>query len=591
MQIKGSFTSDHKFHSLIKNSSELIAVVDPKGNYLYVSPSGLDYLGIDLKDIYGKNAFEFIHPEDAEQLYAILQNIDEITDIDLPHYRILKGQNQYRWIESRLSNQLNDPEINGIIVNSKDITEKKLAEEEIHRLSLIARETTNGVTITDKDGKVVWVNKSFTEITGYTLDDIKGKYPGDVLRGPQSSQQVANYIFNQTRARLPFECEIINYTKSGETIWMKIQGQPIFDSKGKLYQYFALQSDITKEKEIAELAKFHERKLDVLIQNSFDVVQVMDVNGRITYSSPAVESVMGYKPDELLNESGMSFVHPEDIDHANSIFDCFLNSPGQSGELILRLRNKQGEYRICDIHAKNLVSDKYVNGIIINYRDITDKVHLEELLFKEKLAAQKLITRTSIKVQESERELIGRELHDNVNQILTCAKLYLDLAENAPTPINDYIKQSREFLMTAIQEIRNISKALIPPSLNETSLEQSLNSLLDTLETLKGIRCYTRYAFDETKLEDAVKFTIYRVVQEQITNIIKYSQASEMFLSLIDKDGRLVLIISDNGVGFDSTEKRNGIGLKNMAERIKSIDGNFQLITEPGAGCKIVITI
>ncbi len=591
MQISSASSTEHWFHSVIRNSTDIIAIIDAQGNYTYVSPSCLLELGYDASFFNGRNAFEFIHPEDIEPLLAILADIPNISELELPHYRILAANNEYRWIQSRLTNLLHDPVINGIIVNSKDITEKKIAEEEIHRLSLVAKETVNGVTITNKEGKVVWVNKAFTRITGYTLEEMQGHYPGEILRGAESSERVTKFINDQVNGRLPFDCEILNYRKNGEQMWMRVQGQPIFDSKGKLYQYFALQTDITKEKEIRELARFHEQKLNALILNTFDVMEIVDIAGNFTFVSPAIERVMGFKPEELINKDSLTFIHPDDLEVAYMMFGKVLDEPGQTNHIILRIRNKSGDYRICDVHARNLVSDKYIKGIVVNFRDITERVELEEMLMKEKVNAQKAITMASIRMQENEREVIGKELHDNVNQILTSAKLFLDMTKNQPQLILDHVKQSRELIMMAIQEIRKLSKALVPPSLNDVSLEQSLNGLLETIETLKEIRCYTRFAFDETKLQDVVKFTIYRVVQEQITNICKYSQATELLLSLVDKDDKLVLIISDNGVGFDPRAKRNGIGLKNIAERIKSIDGKFQLITEPGAGCKLVITI
>lgn len=591
MQNSSDSSKEHWFHSLIRNSTDIIAIIDANGNYIYVSPSVFIELGFDSGYFIGKNAFEFIHPEDVEFLLPILQNISSVSEIELPHYRIIDAQNRYRWIESRLTNMLHDPVIKGIVINSKDITERKLAEEEIHRLSLVARETINGVTITNREGKVVWVNRAFTRITGYTLEEMLGHYPGEILRGAESSERVARYIFEQIRAMLPFDCEILNYKKSGEKIWMRVQGQPIFDSKGKLYQYFALQTDVTKEKEIRDLARFHEQKLNVLIQNSFDVMGIVDISARFTFVSPAIERVMGYKPEELLDQNSLALIHHDDLQSANMMMGKVLNDPGITHHIVLRMRNKSNEFRICDVHARNMISDKYIKGIVVNFRDITESVQLEEMLLQEKVNAQKAITMASIRIQENEREVIGRELHDNVNQILTSAKLFLDMTNNQPSLIHDHVAQSKQLIIMAIQEIRKLSRALVPPSLNDLSLKESLNGLLETVETLRDIKCFTRYSFNESKLEDVVKLTIYRVVQEQITNICKYSQATELLLSLIDKENKLVLIISDNGIGFDPKAKRNGIGLKNIAERIRSIDGQFHLFTETGAGCKLVITI
>src|ERR1035437_8271633 len=133
-----------------------------------------------------------------------------------------------------------------------DITGKKLADDELKKLSMVAKETINGVVISDKDQNVVWVNNAFTKMCGYELDEVIGKNTTQFLQGPETDVEVINYVKEQIMKKEPFVFEILNYTKTGEKFYVSVQLQPIFDEKGDVKQFFALQTDITKQRELEE---------------------------------------------------------------------------------------------------------------------------------------------------------------------------------------------------------------------------------------------------------------------------------------------------------------------------------------------------
>ena len=133
-----------------------------------------------------------------------------------------------------------------------DITEKKLADDELKKLSMVAKETINGVVIRDKDQNIVWVNNAFTKMWGYELDEVIGKNPLQFLPGPETDVEVVNYVTEQLMKKKPFVCEILFYTKAGEKMYVSVQLQPIFDDNGDVKQFFALQTDITKQRELEE---------------------------------------------------------------------------------------------------------------------------------------------------------------------------------------------------------------------------------------------------------------------------------------------------------------------------------------------------
>src|SRR5688500_6811628 len=155
-------------------------------------------------------------------------------------------------MENSITNLLDDATVEGIVINSRDITDKKIAEYEIKKLSLVAKETINGVIITDKEQRILWVNNAFIKICGYELEEIIGKKPGHFLQGPDTEPEVVEFIKGQIAKKIPFVFEILNYTKSGDKVYIQNQIQPLFDAKGEIEKFFSLLTDITEQKSLEE---------------------------------------------------------------------------------------------------------------------------------------------------------------------------------------------------------------------------------------------------------------------------------------------------------------------------------------------------
>lgn len=215
-----------------------------------------------------------------------------------------------------------------------------------------------------------------------------------------------------------------------------------------------------------------------------------------------------------------------------------------------------------------------------------------EALRQSQLEQQRAITEATIKGQEKEREQLALELHDNINQILATSQLYLDYSLSDGTVKTEYIVKSKEFIGRAIEEIRSLSKALLPPSLDEFGLITALNELIACITMTRKFRVEKKWdGFDENVLQKDQKLTIYRIVQEQLNNIIKHADASKVTIALhLVDDGTqqsLELLIKDDGRGFDTAIKRNGVGLRNIINRGELFGGSVAIQSKPGKGCEL----
>lgn len=242
---------------------------------------------------------------------------------------------------------------------------------------------------------------------------------------------------------------------------------------------------------------------------------------------------------------------------------------------------KSGELIDVEVQSGPIqIGDKIFRMVIVN--DVTEK-----MLFENQ------ITKAIIKTQEEERSEIGRELHDNVCQILVAAQMTLGVLKKSSSPSNlEYFNLCQEYVSLASKEIRSLSHQLAPVFFDDKSIKETLNMLLKSFNIDNEYKISQHYAaeLDDYSLSQDIQLNLYRVLQEQLTNITKHSNASSIEVR-IDVDKAIHFQISDNGVGFDVNTFTGGIGLANMKKRVELISGEITINSSPNKGCTIHIEI
>ena len=195
-----------------------------------------------------------------------------------------------------------------LLVFAQDITERKKTEKEIRRLSSVAERTSNVVIITDPEGAVQWVNDSFSELTGYSKDEIIGRRPGSMLQGPETDQKIVEFMRESFSRQEGFTTEVVNYSKSGRKYWLALDVQPIFDQNGELLNYVAIESDITARKEAEqalvrakELAEAANRTKSEFLANMSHELRT-PLNAIIGFSEILSDQVQGSLNDKQLRQ-------------------------------------------------------------------------------------------------------------------------------------------------------------------------------------------------------------------------------------------------------------------------------------------------
>ena len=247
-------------------------------------------------------------------------------------------------------------------------------------------------------------------------------------------------------------------------------------------------------------------------------------------------------------------------------------------------RKKNGELIYVELLSHQL-NYKGREAMLVLANDVTQTILLQDQLMEEKTNRQTEIVKVTIAVQEKERNEIGHELHDNVNQILTSAKLYFECVGLYDERKEEYRTTGIGLILEAIEEIRRLSKSMAPPRLHDIGLIKSIEDLLGNLVNVSDMRIdFSHDDIDEEVIDDGLKLTIYRIVQEQITNVVKHADASQLAIRLRRENDELLFSIHDNGQGYDPVTRGKGIGISNIINRSALHQGKVEIISAPGEG-------
>lgn len=231
-----------------------------------------------------------------------------------------------------------------------------------------------------------------------------------------------------------------------------------------------------------------------------------------------------------------------------------------------------------------------VKYIIISVEDVTNLVLLEKDLQTQDHRNQQQIREAVLTTQEMERMEISQELHDNVNQILNTARLYLEKAMDPCGSRQDFLHLGHSLVGKAIEEVKNLSYALLRYSKEEMQLTEALEELLSQVVEVNPINIVKSIELpDEALIESKVKTTIIRILQEQLTNVVKHADAKNLYITVGFQNNHLELTIKDDGKGFDMLNVRQGLGFQNIKSRAAIMDGRVQITSYPGDGCQIQV--
>jgi PAS domain S-box-containing protein len=342
--------------------------------------------------------------------------------------------------------------------------------------------------------------------------------------------------------------------------------------------------DITAERKASIRAETSEQNFRLFVDRITDGFIVLDREFRYVYVNQKISELVHREVQELLGRN---------------IWDVFPDAVNSLTYKAFQTAFKEQRFisNIDYYEPLQLWQENYIypspEGLSIFIRDISDRKKLELELRQKERDRQFELMITALEAQEKERTFIGQELHDNVNQLLVASKLMLALMrDDAQRASPALFSKCIDNLEKAIEENRRISHELVTPDLREQTLVAQLQALTQTMLGSAKIQVTLDAAgFSEALLDDPKKLALYRIAQEQCTNIIKYSRATRVHIELSGDAGQVMLVIADNGVGMERVKLHAGIGLRNIGSRAGFFGGEIRVTTAPGRGFELKVTL
>lgn len=358
------------------------------------------------------------------------------------------------------------------------------------------------------------------------------------------------------------------------------------------FLFFISRNLYSKMSRSLEEYKAMEKKNDALITATKEGIYEYNIrDDRVLFNS-TMRQILGIKnPGEIYDARKFweTHIHPDDLNRVLSQFDGAMKAGINFWREEYRALSISGEI-IHVLHSVYIMKDDWGKafGVIGAIQDLTEFRMLEASYHQQQLRQQAELSRSIIHAEEKERNRWAEELHDNIAQVLSVASLYAGTLKPDSPDIKATADKIKEMLDLSVQEIRALSANLKPPRFEEQTLQEALG-LLTTYIT--RVRALSIDVWVDDRINDLLdadqKLMIYRIVQEQLNNCIKYAEAAKIWVTISVVEADIQIQVKDNGRGFDPALVREGTGMRNIRSRLELFHGTVVFDAKPGEGCQV----
>lgn len=536
-----------------------VIVLDEDYRYLFVNSEAERFLAKDRSQLIGRNHWD---------LFAAARG----TIMDREYRRAFAtGQRvRFRYFHSGSRNWFDvtakTDSSDRLVISMQDTTDLCRLEHALdsveHNLCEAFHNATIGVAITDANGWFLEVNEAYCAITGYSPGELRERdflsitHPDD-----RTAHLEASGTFGDESGTLVYEKRYVR--KDQRVVWVRNNVSVMLRSERQKKRLILLCEDITKSRAAEEKLKESEQRFRTLIEGSLDVITVLRPDGEIVYESPALERLLGYKPEDLVGKNAFHYIHPEDLPFVLQELEQKRGTPGASSEVLFRFLHKNGSWRYMEGAAANLLEDPAIRGIVANCRDVTDRV---ETLRKLADALDAANEATELKSRFLAN--MSHEIRTPMNGVVGLAELLLD------TPLSeeqrDYvqgIQYSSEALLRIIGDILDFSK-IEAGKLDIDRSPYDFRALLSNMGALFIGQCQSKHVRFALNIGEDVPgtivgdgFRVRQVLTNLLANAVKFTPSGSVTLKAMcvnigPLQRRIRVAIRDTGVGIPAEHQR-----------------------------------
>ena len=576
--------SEEQWRSLTENSPDYVMVL---GTDLRVQFINYTLSSVSAEDIMGKVVYKMSQKKNRARFRRTLEGVLATGETALHDAEYISPDGEAHQFESRISAIRKDSKVTGLIVNSRDVTERHQAElalkESAEQWRSLVENSPDHIMLLDRDLVIRYLN---VPGSGVKVKDVVGTTPD--THYPEEKRPEIRKIFRDV-------------LRTGETATIYSEyrlpdgGMHHYESlisvrmiDGKAVGLTNSTRDITERRRGEEALKESEKKYRDLVDTAIVGIIQSTTDGELLFANQAVADMAGFDTVEEFVAEG-AIPRYTDPQQRKEWVEA-LKKNGRVDDIEVEMLDRYGN--ICYGLLSAALEGDIITSVTI---DITDRVRTSRELIKSQKELRYL-TRKLESVREEERASIAREIHDELGQSMTALKMNLvwlrEKLTKGQEDLSEKVKSLEDIVDDNLQIVKKISSELRPTMLDDLGLAAALEWHSQDFQKKTGIRCTLVLEPDDFELDTDRSTTLFRIYQEAMTNIFRHAQATRVRISLSDATGSVVLSINDNGKGIEDENITNAksLGLVGMRERVHHWDGSVE-IRRKKKGTAVTITI
>lgn len=470
-----------------------------------------------------------------------------------------------------------------VLISVVDVSDLRKMANELnnikHRYQSIVEAQAEMICRLSPNGTTLFQNSAFNRFFRFKIAAESTRF---VSLFPPDELQACEEKLKQLTATDPnVSCELRNYDKDGNLVWQHWSVTAFFGASGVLLGFQAVGTDITERKNVQEALAASEARWRSVFNHAEDLILTLNASGVILSINdfkgiPKGSKWAGLRIDEVLQ--------PDNASRVMKLLDLVV-SGGKPIKTEIDLDSKDGGRITFGVALSPISFGQRVLSVVCIARDITETKKLEKQT-KEAL----------IEGQEQERMRVSQELHDGLGQLFTAIKFNLQqirssVSEDAEKNLIDGVDMLEDNIGQAFNEVKNISRNLMPDVLWQFGLKPAAEDLIEKLNSTSEVNLSLELVDMDERFSRDLEKALFRICQELVNNALRHSQCANIYVQFINHEKSLVLMVEDDGIGYDIKTIEHGFGLQNIKSRAELFEGSVEVDTGKGQGTVTTIEI
>ncbi len=598
---------------LVRQLPGVVWATDTELRFTLSDGSGLDSLHVRPGELVGTSLYEYFHTQ-KENFPTIAAHRRALNGEVVNYVQTWSGRTYQVHLEP-LRNAAND--IAGCVGIALDITEQHRVETELklatQRYRGLAESTLDIIYVLDREGRLTYANRAAANYIGIDPNRLVGRSQRELFPPEMAERHLDRVRRVLETGRVVEEDE--HFTFGPREVWLSVRLMPMHDEDGQVTSIMGVCRDITQRKEAErwladkrdELEREVQRRTEDLVQANaalresrdelqtiydgmVDGVVILDIETRATHQvNPALCRMLGYTAEELIALPDEDIYPPGEAPYWMAQFDEHAAGRASRNEGVPLVR-KDGSVLLADITTSR-IEYKGRECLIAFLRDVTERHRAEEALRREKQSLARLL-----RAVDHDRQIIAYEIHDGLAQLIAGALMqfqtFASARDRKPEKAEEAFQTAMQILRDSHREVRHLISGVRPPILDEFGLLAAISNLVDGFSGRGGPEIEYTAEVDFERLAKVEENSIYRIVQEALTNSWQHSGSPRIRLRLEQHDDQLHLTIQDWGTGFHKERVHDDhFGLHGISERARMLGGRAEIETRPGEGTRIAVQV